>query len=213
MKKYGLLMGALVLAGSLVAVPAQAIDYQLRQVIEPLDCTITETSNGSGTTINSDCPPQAPLVSSVQVNDGQPIIRGLFDAANAQAFRVHFLGVWYQLGVDAELTATGNVWTLNLGSLTPPLSPGSYPLLLQMTTHQDEVLEGQGVVIIPSPNPDPDPPVPHQPTPTPARPGTPAPGAPATGWLRELVLPGGLLFLLALGIIGVIVWRSARRQP
>ncbi len=143
-----------------VSTAADAIDYQLRQEIKPLDCTITETSNGSGTTINSDCPPQSPLVTTVFPGGGRPIIRGLFDAANCQTFRVRLLETWYTLGLDPELTAIGNVWILDLSDLAEPLVVGEYVVYLEMITHGDDKLSATSRLVVPGPpiTVDPDPP-------------------------------------------------------
>jgi len=128
--------------------PVSAAPVQLKQEIAPVDCTVTKTNSGSGTTYNSDCPPEKPAIETIDENGGRPIIRGLFDHANAVSFRVYFAGRWYVLGVDSELTAAGNVWTLDLSDLDKPLPPGDYNIIIEMKTRDGTVLENTGMAIV-----------------------------------------------------------------
>ncbi|HEU0266602.1 MAG TPA: hypothetical protein VFQ70_03170 [Candidatus Saccharimonadaceae bacterium] len=138
---------ALVMA-LLAACIASAAPVRFKQTITPLDCTITRTSNGSGTVATSDCPPQNPTIETINENGGRPIIRGLYDAANAAGFRVFFADRWYVLGVDSELTVIGNVWTLDLSGLDTPLAPGDYDIVVEMTTINGVKLNDTGTATV-----------------------------------------------------------------
>lgn len=125
------LIAILAASGLVATTTVSATSVKLHQSISPLDCTVTEINNGSGTSANSDCAPQRPVIESINVNGGRPIIRGLFDAATTLTLRVLFADKWYTLGVDPELTASGNVWTLDLSHRKSPFAPGTYQIVVQ----------------------------------------------------------------------------------
>jgi len=69
--------------------------------------------------------PAAPTVSAVESSDGQPVIQGTYTPSNTSTFTVTVDGTTYTLGVDAELTASGSSWTLDLSGAAP-LADGVY---------------------------------------------------------------------------------------
>lgn len=96
-----------------------------------------------------------PTINPVVVNDGHPIITGTFDAAYTDQLRVDVNGVWYVLGVDSELTANGDDWTLDLSELNPPLAPGSYNIIVETTTIEGATLSATISFSVPGqPNPN-----------------------------------------------------------
>lgn len=131
MMRVALLALILIVGELIVTTSASATSVKLHQSISPLDCTVTDINTGSGTSTDSSCAPLRPVISSVDVNGGRPIIRGLFNAVGTLTLRVFFAGKWYTLGVDPELTASGNVWTLDLSGLKSPLPPGNYRVEVQ----------------------------------------------------------------------------------
>lgn len=204
------MMGELISGATFVIVlavwgglPVAAQTHQFEQRIEELNCTLTETHNGSGTFANLECPPQAPTIDSIHYNNGRPVIRGKFDAANNVVLRVQFLGVWYVLGVDTELTAAGNMWTLDLSGLSPPLDFGSYEVIVEMSTSGGTTLIGSREFVIVQPDPDD-----HEAGTTDPRPSAPIPGTPNTGFMRVGV-PLGASIVVAI-IIGMLVLRFRR---
>lgn len=121
--------------------PASADDYLLTQEIQLIDCTQTETSGSGGTTTSTDCEgTTAPTVDPVQTTDTTPVITGTYDAANTHTLRVMFRGVWYVLGQNPELTASGNRWRLDLSNLSPPLERGSYSVTVEVITTGNQLL-------------------------------------------------------------------------
>ncbi len=84
-----------------------------------------------------------PGVASISENDGRPIVNGTFDALNSQQLRVSLNSVWYELGVNPELTSSGNAWTLNLSGLSTPLAPGEYDVMAQSTALNGEALDDE----------------------------------------------------------------------
>ena len=68
-------------------------------------------------------PPLAPTVVDLTTGDATPIITGTYQSADTETLTVTVDGVGtYTLGVDPELTAVGDNWTLNLGGTVPPLT-------------------------------------------------------------------------------------------
>lgn len=117
---------------------ASAAQPMLTQEIKIIDCTNTATNNGLDVTTNTDCDGViSPSVNSLITDDRTPLITGAFDAATMRQMRVLFLGRWYVLGQDGELTVSGNQWRLDLSHLLPPLQPGAYNVTVEViTTHQ-----------------------------------------------------------------------------
>lgn len=197
MKTILALLVAIFILVSGVSSNAAAQNSQLQQSILPLDCTLTEVNNGLNVNADSDCPPQPPIVDNIQSNDGRPIISGKYDAANAATFRVRFNSVWYQLGINSELTAAGNVWRLNLSNLAVPLEPGEYEIFMEMTTLEGDTLVGDGDLTIRPDDPTPDPgPGPIQPS---------VPGAPNTGFLAQFAKTFAVPSTIAAFIVSTIL--------
>lgn len=119
---------------------AQAVNSKLYQHIYQLDCALTITSNGSGTVVTPGCSPQNPRITSVVPNWGQPTITGLYDAAHGGSIVVTLNGVTYSPGAGSRLQVNGNMWTLNLSQLSPPLLPGAYDVSVIHTLGDGSVL-------------------------------------------------------------------------
>ena len=75
--------------------------------------------------------PATPTVSSQTTNDTTPIITGTFDESDADVFSVTVDGVTYVLGIDTELTNTGDNWTLDLSAVT--LAENTYSVTATIT--------------------------------------------------------------------------------
>jgi hypothetical protein len=67
--------------------------------------------------------PVAPTVNTLITSNNTPVISGTYDSGDAGGLTVTLDGVTYVLGVDSELTATGDNWTL---AVTAPLADGTY---------------------------------------------------------------------------------------
>lgn len=137
--KYARLVAAIALL-LLPAINAYATDSRLSQRIDGLYCPLTSTSNGSGTVVSPGCEPQAPIVGSAIPNNGYPTVEGLFDAAFGPNFRVGLGGKWYVNGTSAELSTSGNVWTLDLQMSSDRLLPGKYEVRAEHTLSTSAVL-------------------------------------------------------------------------
>lgn len=122
-KKYYLPITALLIAASCCLVvnsTAHAQQSQLRQQIKEPSCTETNT-----------CKMKPPTIGAIDKNNGKPLINGTYDNVIARHLRVTFNGKTYVLGVDSELTADGNVWTLDLREIAKPLASGNYQLSVE----------------------------------------------------------------------------------
>lgn len=206
-----ILIGILIAIAAVVfglSVNAHAQGSQLRQSILPMDCTLTEVNNGLGVDADSNCPPQAPTVRSIQSNDGRPIISGRYDAANSASFRVRFNNIWYVLGVDPELTAVGNVWRLNLSDLVVALEPGEYEIYMEMVSLGGSTLAGDGDLTIRPDDPIPDPGA------GPTNPVTP--GAPNTSYfgkfLQSFAVPSTVVAFIVSVVIVVLTLFIVHRK-
>lgn len=125
-------------------------DSTLQQSIVPDNCSYTTVETGLGRQNDSDCPAFAPIIESIIVVNGRPIIRGIYDAVHTKTFRVQVAGVWYVLGVDHELTADGNVWVLDLSGLAYALSAGEYTVVAEAVMDNDEVMNGGAIMNVTS---------------------------------------------------------------
>lgn len=131
---------------------AHSVGSSLDQQILHLDCTLTASSNGGGTVVVPDCPPQTPTITSALSNQGQPTIIGLYDRAYGGSLSIILNGVTYSLGSSGQLSVAGNVWTLNLSHMSPPLLPGQYDVKVAHVLSGSVVLEDvthNEVVILP----------------------------------------------------------------
>ena len=77
-------------------------------------------------------PPSAPVVYSLITVDATPIVTGRFDSADSAGLSVTVDGTTYVLGTDAELTNSGDDWTLDLSAITP-LVAGTYEVTATAT--------------------------------------------------------------------------------
>lgn len=126
-KISGLALLLSIVAGLTFADPLGAQKVQLNQQIKPLECTYTSTNTGSGVVMTSTCPNEpVPMVTSVDVSAGRPIIRGYFKASATKMLRVWVGGQWYTLGSDVHLSAIGDMWTLDLAGSSASFPPGDY---------------------------------------------------------------------------------------
>ncbi|MFQ3213864.1 MAG: gliding motility-associated-like protein, partial [Marivirga sp.] len=71
-----------------------------------------------------------PTVNVLESTDGLPTLTGTWDQTNADELNVSFASQSFVLGVDAELTNVGNLWTLDLTNLTQPLANGVYDVVV-----------------------------------------------------------------------------------
>lgn len=77
----------------------------------------------------------APTVHSVSTDaNNQVTITGTYDAENSAAFSVTVHGKKYVLGTNAELTATGNNWSLYLSADVTKSMGGTYSVIAASTT-------------------------------------------------------------------------------
>ena len=77
-------------------------------------------------------PPSAPVVYSLITIDSTPIVTGRYDSADSAGLSVTVDGTTYVLGTDAELTNSGDDWTLDLSAITP-LAAGTYEVTATAT--------------------------------------------------------------------------------
>jgi len=82
-----------------------------------------------------------PTVSPVVSLDGRPVISGTFKSSHTDSLRITLAGQLYDLGVDPELTASGNTWQLDLTSLPIPLPLGSYNVMVRAVLFDGQVDE------------------------------------------------------------------------
>ncbi|WP_424963800.1 Ig-like domain-containing protein [Ekhidna sp.] len=82
-------------------------------------------------TVYDDVPPATPTVVS-QTTNTNPTLTGTFDSSDADVFSVTVDGVTYTLGTDAELTNSGDTWSLDLTGIAA-LSEGTYPVTATIT--------------------------------------------------------------------------------
>jgi surface protein len=100
--------------------------------------TSTDTTTNELVIQRSDA--DLPTVNPLSASGGQPIITGTFDAVNSQSLSVTVNGITYVLGIDSQLTASGNNWKLDLSSLSPALPSGAYDVKVAVTTRGGAVL-------------------------------------------------------------------------
>ncbi len=104
----------------------------------PVTATITDAAGNAvsdGTTnelVIDTTNPATPTVNAQTTNDTTPVITGTFDSSDADVFSVTVDGTTYTLGTDAELTNSGDNWTLDLSGITP-LTEGTYPVTATIT--------------------------------------------------------------------------------
>ncbi len=72
--------------------------------------------------------PSAPVVNALTTSDTTPILTGTYDATDSVGLSVTVNLVAYVLGSDAELTTSGNDWTLNLSAIAP-LAVATYEVI------------------------------------------------------------------------------------
>jgi hypothetical protein len=77
-----------------------------------------------------------PTITAVTWVGGNPRIQGTYDNLNSQSLSITVSGSKYVLGTSPQLTTSGNQWTLQLSGL----APGSYDILVQVTTRAGSVL-------------------------------------------------------------------------
>lgn len=116
--RYAILAVAVVTIGVGASVAAQ--DSRLTQEITGVDCVANPS--------DPECPP---AIQSIVINGGRPILSGRYNSVASTQLRITLNGVAYVLGVDSQLTATGDNWELDLSELEPALSPGDYSVLVE----------------------------------------------------------------------------------
>lgn len=133
---------------ALVFSAAMAAPFQITQNVTGYDCSHTTLAT-SGAMNDPQCAVFAPTLEEVDGNNGRPIMKGVYDAVHASAFRVFFDGRWYTSGVDSELSVNANRWILDLSGLAPPLLPDDYTVHLEMTDLDGDPVLGSGAATIP----------------------------------------------------------------
>ncbi|MET0980357.1 MAG: hypothetical protein ABWX90_03815 [Candidatus Saccharimonadales bacterium] len=120
---------------------ALAQQSELTQQIKPIECIFTTTQTGNGAHVDSTCDNQPiPLVASVDINSGRPLVRGSFDSVRSIMLRVLVNGRWYVSGIDARLTTNANLWALDLTGIPMSLSAGVYTVAVEVETVDGLVL-------------------------------------------------------------------------
>ncbi len=116
-----------------VAVVAWAAPSQLHQDIFASDCTETTIHTGSGITTAYGCPEPPTIETQEQLIPRSPMVfEGWFDVLNKQSLKVTFSnGREYVLGVDPQLSVSGDRWELRLTGVDV-LPPGSYTMTVSM---------------------------------------------------------------------------------
>lgn len=125
---------------------------ELRQQIQPFECIYTTTQTGGGSNMDSTCDGQpVPVLTSIELNNGRPVLHGTFDASRSIMLRVWINGQWYTLGVDARLTTAGDDWSLDLSGLANSLQPGIYIIMAEVETDDGLLLHNTdaGSFIVP----------------------------------------------------------------
>lgn len=123
------------LAGLSSQVMAQ--NSQLSQDIVGVDCVSSPNTPGC-----------APVIESVESNNGRPIIRGFYRSARAASLRVSINGWSYALGTDSELAVSGDSWTLDLSSLDTPIPEGSYVVTVEVVTLEGETITAADQLVV-----------------------------------------------------------------
>ncbi len=117
------------------ALPAEASNYQLHQVIEPIVCTNTAVHTGTIVTVSSSCSESyLPMITEVIVTDTKLILRGKYDSLHSRSLRIQVFGVWYTLGESPNFTSSGDIWQLDLSTVRPVITPGQYDVRIAFTT-------------------------------------------------------------------------------
>ena len=122
---------------------AIAQESQLEQAIIPQDCNYTTVETGNGVVNDIDCPTFPPVIDNITVNDGRPIVVGVYDAIHTSELKVWVDGRWYVYGVDTELTTSGNVWTFKKSKNDNQFVPGKYVFKVETVDHGGIVQSGQ----------------------------------------------------------------------
>ncbi|WP_221406684.1 Ig-like domain-containing protein [Ekhidna lutea] len=103
----------------------------------PVTATITDEAGNEVSDVTTDelvidtTDPATPTVVS-QTTNSNPTLTGSFDSSDADVFAVTVAGTTYILGTDAELTNSGDTWSLDLSGITA-LTEGTYPVTATIT--------------------------------------------------------------------------------
>ncbi|SNT34217.1 hypothetical protein SAMN05421640_3403, partial [Ekhidna lutea] len=103
----------------------------------PVTATITDEAGNEVSDVTTDelvidtTDPATPTVVS-QTTNTNPTLTGSFDSSDADVFSVTVAGTTYVLGTDAELTNSGDTWSLDLSGITA-LTEGTYPVTATIT--------------------------------------------------------------------------------
>lgn len=117
---------------------ARAEEYHLEQVISPIICTSTTVNTGTVIAVDNSCNESyLPTITEIIVDTSRLVIRGKFDSAKSQLFRVKVFGVWYVLGQSPLFTYVGNDWQLDLSSLRENLDEGRTDIELEFTANNN----------------------------------------------------------------------------
>ncbi len=147
-----LVLLGMAVCGIFVAVIGSAVaaqDSTLRQFITAVDCDHMTVETGSGIVNNIDCPYFPPAIEKITVQQSKIIVTGIYDAVHMTMLRVQFQGVWYEYGVDPELTTNGNMWRIEFQREDFNLEPGDYSVVVQSTDEHGTVQQDSGNVVVP----------------------------------------------------------------
>ena len=134
MNKIILIISGLVFAVVVGIVSHSSVAAQRSQLGQEI------TSGGICETNPSDitCSMVAPTIVEVNDNDGRPIVKGTYDRLRTSTLKILVAGVVYTLGIDAELTAVGNEWVLDLSGIAVPLVSGEYTIVVEAIDNNDQ---------------------------------------------------------------------------
>ncbi len=120
----------------------RAAPSRLQQDIFAVDCIETTIYTGTGITTEYGCPEPPTIETEAQLVSRSPMIfEGWFDAYNKQSLKITFSnGHEYVLGMDSQLTVSGDRWELRLVGAAHILPPGSYTMVVEMTATNGSVV-------------------------------------------------------------------------
>ncbi len=125
-----------------------AKDSTLRQFITAVDCDHMTVETGSGIVNNIDCPYFPPAIEKITVTQATITVTGIYDAVHMTKLRVQFQGVWYEYGVDPELTTNGNMWRIEFQREEFNLEPGDYSVVVQSIDEHGTAQQDSGNVVV-----------------------------------------------------------------
>lgn len=122
------------------ALAEQSADSQLSQEISYIDCTTTGLTGGSRDTRCLSV--VYPTITYYAAKRSELYAEGTYNSFDATKLRVWAVGRWYELGVDSELSAQGDIWRFSL--LRPGgFGVGDYKIIVEVSTKDRLLLKDQ----------------------------------------------------------------------